>query len=32
MMTSRTFQLLLFLMALAAYAAVLTRGQIGGLL
>jgi hypothetical protein len=31
-MTSRAFQLLLLFLALAAYAAVLTRGQIGGLL
>jgi hypothetical protein len=31
-MTSRTVQLLLLFMAFAAYAAVLTRGQFGGLL
>ena len=31
-MTSRTFQLVLVFLAVAAYAAVLTRGQIGGLL
>jgi hypothetical protein len=31
-MTSRAIQLLLLVMALAAYAAVLTRGQFGGLL